>query len=807
MPQGSRNLGREQGVKHILIGLLAALTVSGTEIAVDAGKPLNVAKGGDDVAQLRRLALNVGSEFAHNRVTDAYLKDLGIRCFRLINVGISGRFDGQGNFVDIKPSASLEGGLRLCRELGAYPHIVIPSLPEPLLVSVPLKVTRHRALGIDWENNRQKTGPTDYKLLENWYFSYFEYVKIERGFKDAVFEIFNEPDLGTLIYPTDNIPPKGSDAAYQVMLKIYRVASAAAKRFEAQHPDCKLLLGAPSGLAFTYKRPDGGWTRRFVADCAREKLKLDYLSLHNYASVATFHGEMRPEWSNYPSFPDMLAGVQAVIDRDLPGLPVWLTEYGAHHNVAGAIGEINGTHDGAAFSLDCLTAMLELGIDKAIYLVCSDLRRPDATTKVTSNMYSWCSFMVSPGEFGYPYPKAPYHAYRMVAELSGQRVAATASGGNVRAFAAADLEKQTLRVLLWNYATYIPEGAPPIEEGKIETVRLRIANAVLPGAPKAVLRLVDHEHGDILSALRAGRPVNLAVASPQVSTPPVRRDGRALEFEVVMPPGSVAMLELGSAPAVPSLLTPYPEEAELLLKTMRDTKESKPAETLAAGEKLLPLRDLQAEQKLDALILLVLAAEKTRDSAKASEFAQAAAALCRERHSPLPFAPARCLAEAERGRKNYEAAIARYRQALAAPDCGWRSRFGTELAVIECLNAENKLADVVAYCDGVLAGNAYAEHPELLGDFRLRKLQALANLGQTEAMSAVYRELLASQAQSNAKLGGVIAVVGVYRAQKEFAKALAEGKIGLELPDAYPGLLGKLKALLKQVEDEMPKAQ
>ena len=374
------------------------------------------------MTQLKRLALNVGSEFGTNRVTNAYLKNLGIKTLRLINVGIGGEFDDKGDFIDVKPSPRLERDLNICREIGANPHICITGLPHQLLKTVSLKVTRHRALGIDLEHKRQKIGPTDFKLLENWYLAFFEYIKIKRGFKDAVFEIFNEPDLGTLIYPSDKIPPKGSAKAYEAMFNIYRAASAAAKRFEAKHPELKLTVGGPAiTLAFTYRHGKGesGWAKKFVRDCAKEKLKLDFLGLHHYASVSPFRGEIRPGLTNYPSFPDMLAGVQKVIAENNPGLPIWLTEYGAHHNVVRKKGEINGDHRGAAFSLDCLSAMLELGVDKSLYLVTSDQARSGSGKY---NMFSWCSFLTSHAFFGYPYPKAPYHAYKMVEELRGKRV-------------------------------------------------------------------------------------------------------------------------------------------------------------------------------------------------------------------------------------------------------------------------------------------------------------------------------------------------------------------------------------------------
>ena len=781
---------------------LSALAATGTEIAVDAAKSLNVSKAEDDVAQLKRLALHVGSDFAPNRVTDAYLKRLKIRTIRLINVGISGRFDEQGNYVEIKPSSRLADGLALCKRLSANPHVIIHGFPEQLLKSVPLKVTRNRALGIDLVNKRQAIGPTDYRLLENWYLAYFEYVKIEHGFTDAVFEIFNEPDLGMLIYPTDDIPAKGSDDSYDCMLKIYRAASAAAVRFEANHPDCRLTLGGPAiTLAFTYRYSNGGWAKRFVVDCAREKLKLNFLGLHHYASVAPFRGVARAGLTNYPPLPEMLTAVQAVIAEHLPGLPVWMTEYGAHHNVVGAVGEINASHDGAAFSLDCLDAMLELGVDSASYLVTADQQRHDPETQEPYNVYSWCSFLTASDFHGYPYPKAPYHAYKMVSELTGKRVAATASGGNTRVFAAADPASQTLRVLLWNFATYIPEYESVLDEGRPETVAITIANAALPVEFKAVLRMVDKAHGDVYSAAQAQRPVNLAAATPRTAMLPLQRNGEQLEFTIVMQPGSIAMLELGESPTRTSLQTPYAEQAEILLKVMRDNRDEHPEKTLLAGGTLLKLAELHSEQKMDALTLLVLAAGKAQQPDVAVTFALNSETLCKTLNKPLPFAVARRLGDSVRAVKQYAAAVERYRQAVAAPDCDWRLRFGTELALIECLTVERKFEEVIEFCDSVISRQEDVEHVAVLkGDFRVCQIEAWRNLGQTEPMFAVYRELLKSNATDSAKLGGVIVVVAFHQSQNAWDKALTEGQIGLALMNPHLGLRGKLKTILKQIE-------
>ena len=102
-----------------------------------------------------------------------------------------------------------------------------------------------------------------------------------------------------------------------------------------------------------------------------------------------------------------------------------------------------------------------------------------------------------------------------------------------------------------------------------------------------------------------------------------------------------------------------------------------------------------------------------------------------------------------------------------------------------------------------IAGHDYDEHPELKGDFRLRKMRALYKQGQIEPMFAVYKELLTGggEVTPNAKLEAVITVVGFYRSQGQLDKALAEGKIGLALKNPHPGLLGKLKTILKQIEN------
>ena len=379
---------------------------------------------------------------------------------------------------------------------------------------------------------------------------------------------------------------------------------------------------------------------------------------------------------------------------------------------------------------------------------------------------------------------------------------ATASGGKTRVLAISDPEKQTLRVLLWNYGTYIPEGKSQMEEAKVENVKLDIKNAVLPANAKAVLRVIDKEHGDIVSAVHADRKINLKTATPLVQTPPIKRDGEKLGFDIVMQPGSIAMLEIGENPIIPDLKTSYSDTAEVLLKAIRENRGKQPETALEDGEKLLKLSDVQPEQKLDALKYLVTAAIKAKNTEKADFYAQNAQILCEKMKKPLPYVVLRRLGDSERANKNFTEAVNLYKKAVKAKDCGWRQRFGTDIIVFNCLNAEKKYAEVVDYCDEILNGHNYDKHLNLRDEFLGHKLRALRKLGKIDQIFSVYKKLLHSKAKGDAKLGGVKIMMNYCRKNKDYDKAMAEAKIGLEIPGVSPGELNRFKAILKQIENE-----
>jgi len=207
---------------------------------------------------------------------------------------------------------------------------------------------------------------------------------------------------------------------------------------------------------------------RFLRDCGEQKLKLDFLGVHFYGNISSQDGGYS---AGYPPFTEMLKTTKAARDQYCPGLPIWITEWGAsYHTNNSPASVINGNHIGAAWSAAYLNTMLQCGVDGALYLVTTDLRPQE-------NVWGWPSLFTNPAAFGKPYPKAPYHVFEMVSRLEGARVEATRGSQTVNCFASADKEKKRVTVMVWNYGCRIPEGSPAVENATREAVILRVREA------------------------------------------------------------------------------------------------------------------------------------------------------------------------------------------------------------------------------------------------------------------------------------------------------------------------------------------
>ena len=615
-------------VKHtIACCTVAASTVAScfaaapSQIDVFAGETQN-ATSGNDIQQLRKLALSTGWEFSPNDITDAYLKGLGINRVRCINIDrFPGEFDANGAYkIHGHMTTRLDRHLDTCAALDAIPHLIIgPSMPEALIRRAEPKEVREGIMGNVGISGR-RYGPSDYTLYRNYFEAVFEYILVEKGLTNAVFEAFNEADIGGgFMYETPEVPGRGSKEAYDNLLKNYRTIAEAAARFEARHPGRKVVLGGPAlAWAYTFKFGDFNWGNRFVEDCAREKIKLDFIGVHYYGNISPISGETNTEYNAYPSFAKMVASLKETIAKHKPGLPIYMTEYGPSFEVTSRPrAMVNANSMGAAWNMAFMKAMLEAGIDTAIYLVTTDLSRKDKNTEQPGNIWGWCSYFVNPDVFGYPYPKAPYHAVKMIGELRGTRVKLDRAGGNTDAIAAMDREQKTLQLLLWNYAADIPEFDLAIDRSAPEplAITIRDARALFAGNPRMISKLVDAEHGNIVRLRESDEPLTMAAASAAVTEHgAVELDGDTLVISFTMPPSSVAMIELGPSPAFRTPDIPYSEEAASLLQAgRREIRRHEHGRAIKSFEKALAVSDAADHQKSDALAQLLAGAVMRRD--------------------------------------------------------------------------------------------------------------------------------------------------------------------------------------------------
>ena len=516
------------------------------EIWVKAANPWSVT-GKDDLQQLKYLASGVGWEFEPTDDTTAGLRRLGIKTIRCINVDVIGAFNKDGKYIVEKGNGRLEAHLDACRNLGAVPHIIIAQgVPEELRlkeadVAEPLKEAVRKGA----------YGPTDWAKFRSYCEAYYEYVLVTRGFPNAEFEVANEPDIGGGIIPMPPRPAMGSRALYEAAFNLYKNAAEAAVAVEGRHPGMKVKVGGLAlSWAFTFKFGDFNWVEKFIRDCSEQKVKLDFLGVHFYGNIASLDGEYP---TIYPSFTGMMRVAQAAIDKYLPGLPVYFTEWGPSYVTSTTeAGAVNANHVGAAWAAAYLNTMLTCRVEEALFLVTTDLRQQDAAGTWTDN-WGWDALYLDPPVFGgKAYPKPIYHVFDMVSRMAGKRVEATRGSESVNDIVSADPDTRKITMLVWNYNAVIPEGGAYQSSTAAEKTRVRVRDAgdFFKGKQVRVETWqVNENAGNVYKLLTTGvAPTEANTAMAQLPATSAKLDKGMLDFSVTLPASSVSLLVLSEAP-------------------------------------------------------------------------------------------------------------------------------------------------------------------------------------------------------------------------------------------------------------------
>lgn len=502
---------------------------------------------GDDIAQLKELAAGVGWEFAPNAETTEGLARIGIRRVRCINVEpLPGHFDGEGVFqVDTAKRTRLDAHLDTCRAIGAQPHVIIATnMPKELLLTEEEVASQSEGIMGQQKRSRHAYGPKDGGKYRSYIKATIRHVMLTRGFRDAAFEVANEPDIGGAMVSRPPRPAMGSRRLYEEYFEhLYRNCAMAARELEQEHPGLRVTLGGPAlAWAFTFAFGDFNWTERFLRDVGREKLKCNFLGIHFYGNIGPLDGSAKT--GAYPPFMEMMRMTREWRDEHMPGLPIHITEWGAsYHTNLSEKSLHNGSHVGAAFAAAFLNKMLAAGVDKALYLVTTDLSQQQEGKWVS--VWGWPSLFTNPGAVGV-HPKAPYHVFRMVSRLASQRVEVSDPGGTMGCIASAGSGPR-LTVMLWNHSHTLPESAAGVETGEDTLVVIRVADAVrfFGGREVRVARhLVSETVSNALHLFQQGEPIDDRADLQQVDSGTLSCTDGVLEVRFVQPPSSVSFVEL-----------------------------------------------------------------------------------------------------------------------------------------------------------------------------------------------------------------------------------------------------------------------
>ncbi|MDD3885535.1 MAG: glycosyl hydrolase [Victivallaceae bacterium] len=506
-------------------------------MSADPGKPGQMlvdlqcaysASGTDDIARFKHLMQGIGWEFEPNAQTDAGLKKLGMKRIRCINVDpLRGSYDANGKFIVAEDNPRFNAHIKTCRSIGAIPHIIIGlHMPKELVSTVtPSGENGKTAFGM---TRNLRVGPNDFRLYRNYWIAFFEHVVITKGVDNAVFEIFNEPDIGGIITPTAPKPANGSAALYKDMFDLYKEIMAARREFEQLHPGKKLTVGGPA-LAWCYTFGFGpfNWSARFVRDCAEAKCPPDFIGVHFYGNVSELDGAGT---SFYPTYREQVRALAGQRDKYLPGVPLQINEWGPSYYVDNSVsGQFNSTIVGAAWSLEYLHESLDLPVASMLYLTTTDLAKPRKSDGKRENVFGWCSLWLSSSLYPAMIPKVQYHAFEMVSRLRGERVLAN-KVGNVSVLAArGDNEVQ---LLLWNFKVDAPETGKVIDLTKPEKLDIVFRHAgefFKSGRVAVKSETLSADSGDVVSVYLKSGKVDPAAAIPA----PARFSEAAVENNIL----------------------------------------------------------------------------------------------------------------------------------------------------------------------------------------------------------------------------------------------------------------------------------
>ena len=486
------------------------------------------------------------------------LSVLGVKRFRLLGVdsNIVTEEPINGEIVYHWSNSYLERVLNDCERYGTIPHICPGNNVQPGLAN---KTAGGKLYGVkDWE------------LYKKYAYALFKYVMVDRKFKEAAFEIGNEPDIGSMTWlfaedvnvniPADNLK------VYQAYFNLYKAWAEAAALFVRDYPDLKFRIGGPavSITAFysSYNIGSNKWIEQFIEDVKANNLKLDFVSFHFFGANGAIldRSDFGPSGLSDPrNFSTCIRVIRNKLQAvGLNNVLIYITEwdpgyvYGYPKEDKYALYIMNAGHEGAAWAAAFLLDMLRNKLDVVMSLILVDGLYPN-TNEIPSpetNNWSWFGYVLSFGQ-----PRANYNVLKMFSMLPGTRIACSGETGNIGALASAD--RKNIGVLVfnynWDYSTvWHPtwwETVGKFDRTTTEKVQIRINGLPFEASSVPAKRyLMDETHSNAYWLYKNGRgfgeaglqmveDINVPVQNGVVDLPVVSLGPSGVTLWVIKSPG------------------------------------------------------------------------------------------------------------------------------------------------------------------------------------------------------------------------------------------------------------------------------
>jgi len=275
------------------------------------------------------------------------LHAIGTRRLRLINVdGNSIKVNANGS-IEIEWSDNLIHKLKLCKDNGWMPRIIIGHV-------APIALSRLSQGG-------RRFGPTSWVLYDKYIEKFINYVIHDWGFIETEWEVGNEMNVAKFNWVAKGELDQLTDKKlFQSYMLLYSHISDVVSKLVVRNPDKRILLGGPAVApnGFIVKNDSKNWLLRFASDIIRERLICDFISMHMYGNV-----------SNGQDFDRLMLKVKAKLENIGFDGKVSISEWGAdwHSNTS-----INFGPMGGAFAIDFLKHLADLSIHDAMFLALSE---------------------------------------------------------------------------------------------------------------------------------------------------------------------------------------------------------------------------------------------------------------------------------------------------------------------------------------------------------------------------------------------------------------------------------------------------